>query len=164
MNSHVASTLLGLALLVLLPGCRLTDHSERGDDVTTAQVDIPVSATGDQDTANAPRFQWDNVSVDFGKVSQGFKVEHVFRFRNVGKRDLVITDAHGSCGCTVAKDWPKHPVKPGEAGSISVVFDTDKRSGRQEKLVSVVANTWPASTALFLHGEVIAPPGTLPVE
>ncbi len=77
---------------------------------------------------------------------------------------VAFLDVHGSCGCTVARDWPKHPVKPGEEGSISVTFDTDKRSGHQEKLVTVVANTWPASTALFLHGEVIAPAGTLPVE
>lgn len=161
---RTAATILLLTAVLAGTGCRLTDHSERDGEVTSAQVNIPVSASGPQDTANAPRFRWDDMSVDFGRVSQGSKVDHVYHFKNIGQSDLLITDVHGSCGCTVARDWPKHPVKPGEEGSISVTFDTDKRSGHQEKLVTVVANTWPASTALFLHGEVIAPAGTLPVE
>ena len=37
------------------------------------------------------------------------------------------------------------PVKPGEKATISVTFDSEGRSGRQDKTVTVVANTVPPS-------------------
>jgi len=72
----------------------------------------------------------------------------------------VISNVHSTCGCTVGKDWPKRPIPPGESGSIDVVFDSEGRNGRQEKTVTVVANTTPPSTVLTLTGEVVGPATT----
>ena len=146
------------------PACRLTDHNEQDGEVTTGVVNIPASGYEETDPAELPKFQFDSVSLDFGRVSQGTEVTKQYTFTNAGKSDLLITEVRGSCGCTVAKDWPRHPVKPGDGGTITVTFDSDGRSGRQEKVISVVANTYPATTGLFLHGDVIAPEGTLQVE
>ena len=38
---------------------------------------------------------------DFGKVTDGEKVEYNFKFRNTGKNPLIIASATASCGCTV---------------------------------------------------------------
>ncbi|XCI74779.1 MAG: DUF1573 domain-containing protein [Flavobacteriales bacterium] len=38
---------------------------------------------------------------DFGVISQGQKVSHVFQFKNIGKYPLIIYGAKGSCWCTI---------------------------------------------------------------
>lgn len=154
--SHVQ--MVALACALALSACQLTDHTEGANtEVTADQINIPASGYADVDTASLPRMSFDGTSFDFGRVSQGMPVQHVYRFTNTGGGDLLITDVRGSCGCTVVKDWPKHPVRPGEGGAITVDFDSKGRSGRQEKVITIVANTRRASTPLFMHGEVVAP-------
>src|SRR5690606_34200408 len=93
---------------------------------------------------------------DFGTITQGEKVTHTYKFKNTGDNDLLIVSAKGSCGCTVPK-WPKEPIAPGATGNIEVVFDSDGKSGRQHKKVTIVANTHPATTIIALKGDIVAP-------
>jgi hypothetical protein len=77
---------------------------------------------------------------DFGTLNAGDKVETVFTFTNTGKEDLIITEAKGSCGCTIP-EYPKTPVKPGEKGTMKVSFNSSGKSGKQHKIVTIKANT-----------------------
>lgn len=154
------SFLLALVMSSSMGGCLITDHSEKDPDaITTEALNVPASGYDPADTLAMPRFVFDSTTVRFGRIAQGEKVEHVFRFINAGKRDLIIADVRSTCGCTVGKDWPKRPVHAGEAGTITVTFDSEGKSGVQEKVISVVANTVPATTPLLLKGEVLAPAG-----
>jgi hypothetical protein len=45
----------------------------------------------------------------------------------------------------------------GEEGRIEVWFDTYDKSGDQDKIVRVVANTDPGVTALHVIGHVVSP-------
>lgn len=144
--------------------CRLTDHSERTDEVTSDMLEIPASGFDPKDAASLPAFRFDSMELDMGRIAQGVQVERTFRFVNAGKRDLFITDVRGTCGCTVGKDWPREPVHPGDGGTITVRFDSEGRGGHQLKTVTVVANTQPPTTVLTLKGEVVAPPGTSVIE
>ena len=49
---------------------------------------------------------------------------------------LIISDAKGSCGCTVL-DHPKEPIAPGATASIDVTFDSKGRIGKQSKAVTL---------------------------
>lgn len=91
---------------------------------------------------------------DFGSVDAGEKVRHVYKFTNSGKEPLLISNARGSCGCTVPQ-WPKEAIQPGADGEIVVEFDSGGKSGRQTKTVTLTANTDPAQTTLTITGEVI---------
>jgi hypothetical protein len=146
-----------LGLLLLLTGCRITDHSERDGEVSTEHLNFPVTGEGAIDPDDLPRIAFDSTHADMGRIVQGAKVDRTFTFTNTGGSALVITDVRGSCGCTVGKDWPKDPVKPGDQGTISVTFDSEGRSGKQDKTVTVVANTTPPSHVLTLSGEVVGP-------
>ena len=95
-------------------------------------------------------------AIDFGEISQGEKVKKRFRFKNTGKTNLIISDAKGSCGCTVPA-WPKQPIKPGQEGEVEVVFDSNGKQGRQHKTVTLIANTVPNTTVIALKGDVIVP-------
>jgi hypothetical protein len=50
----------------------------------------------------------------------------------------LITNAKGSCGCTVP-EWPKEPIRPGQTGVIKIKYDTS-RSGPISKTVTVTTN------------------------
>ena len=147
--------LVFVLILATLSACEITDQRREGD-IDADIINVPVSSEG-VDIDDMPIFEFENEVFEFGKISQGEKVSHSFRFRNIGESDLVINKVEGSCGCTVMKGWPKHPVKPGEMGNIDVVFDSKGKKGTQNKTISVVANTYPSTTVISLKGEVIAP-------
>ena len=90
---------------------------------------------------------------DFGKVVEGQKVEHNYRFKNTGNKALVVSAATASCGCTVPEK-PEEPVKPGETGFLKVVFNSKGRVGQVHKEVTVISNAYPKFPVLQLIGEV----------
>jgi hypothetical protein len=142
-------------ILSVLSACELTDQRKE-KDIDSGIINVPMSSDG-LDMEDMPSFEFENPIFEFDKISQGEKISHSFRFKNVGKSDLVINKVEGSCGCTVMKGWPKHPIAPGEFGKIDVIFDSNGKKGIQNKTISVVANTYPSTTILTLKGEVIAP-------
>lgn len=108
----------------------------------------PAAAAG-----KTTSIKFDESSYNWGSVNEGDKMTHNFKFKNTGTNDLIISDAHGSCGCTVP-EWPKEPIKPGKSGEIKVVFDSKGKPGDQQKTVTLTANTEPANTILTIKGAV----------
>lgn len=94
---------------------------------------------------------------DFGKITQNSTNKYTFEFTNTGTEPLVISNAKGSCGCTVPK-WPKNPILPGETGKIDVEYKPGLQSGAQSKVVTVTANTDPVNTTLKIMAEVQVDP------
>lgn len=91
-----------------------------------------------QTSQNGPVFHADKMEVDFGDVPYKGDGVREFRFRNSGSTALTITNAKGSCGCTVP-EWPKEPIRPGETGIIRIKYDTS-RSGPIMKTVTITTN------------------------
>lgn len=92
---------------------------------------------------------------DFGEIKEGLIAETEFSFTNIGESDLIISDASGSCGCTVP-DYPKNkPIKPGETGKIIVKFDSNNRPGMQRKAVTLITNTAKGKQILNIKSIVI---------
>lgn len=114
----------------------------------------PVTANGPVDTINVAKMVFEETTHRFGEVKEGALIEHVFSFTNTGKIPLIINDARSTCGCTVP-EWPKAPIAAGESGEIKVKFKTDKKKGRQNKPVTITANTYPQKTVLYMQGVVL---------
>lgn len=108
-----------------------------------------------QPSGPATTIKYEQETYDFGVVDEGEVVKHLFRFQNTGKEPLVISNAKGSCGCTVPT-WPKEPVPAGGYAEIKVEFNTKGKPGRQSKRVTVTANTVPTETFIEVTGEVRA--------
>ena len=89
---------------------------------------------------------------------QGEKVSYSFKFKNVGKSDLVITDAHASCGCTIA-DYPKTPIPANGSGTIDVTFNSEGKTGFQSKTITIIANTQPNTKVLVIKAKIKVPEG-----
>ena len=80
--------------------------------------------------------------------------QHIFEFTNTSNNPLTISNAKGSCGCTVP-EWPKEPIAPGEVGEIKVKYDSKGKKGKQSKTVTLTANTIPANTLITITSDVI---------
>lgn len=100
---------------------------------------------------------FDKLEFDYGVIDAGEKVNHKYKFTNTGSEPLIISNAKGSCGCTVP-NWPKEPIPPGATSEIDVVFDSKGKKGKQSKRVTITANTSPAQTFLTIKGEVTPDP------
>ncbi len=105
---------------------------------------------------NAPAFKFEKESYDFGQIKQGEKTAYDFKFKNIGKSPLIITNAIATCGCTVP-EYPKEPIAPGKNGIIHVVFNSAGKNGMQNKIITITANTVPSATTLNLIGDVKIP-------
>jgi hypothetical protein len=101
----------------------------------------------------ATTIQYENEKFNFGVVDEGEIVKHVYKFKNTGSEPLIISNAKGSCGCTVPT-WPKEPIPPGGTGELKVEFNSKGKPGPQSKRVTVTANTTPTETYLEIAGEV----------
>ena len=101
-------------------------------------------------------FSWTNQGGqvwDFGLIQQGDEPEFKFTFVNNGSEPMIISNAKGSCGCTVPK-WPKEPIPPNGTGEISVKFNSKNKKGAQNKTVTLTANTTPPTTKLRVTGMI----------
>lgn len=105
--------------------------------------------------SNLPKtsISFDKMNHDFGNVKQNTENKYSFKFRNTGVEPLVISNAKGSCGCTVP-NYPKDPIAPGATATIDVVYSPGMQSGTQSKNVTITANTDPSQTILTINANV----------
>ncbi len=113
------------------------------------------SSANNTSSAGAPKFEFTEETHDFGNINEGDVVEHVFKFKNVGNAPLVIQSATATCGCTVPNP-PKDPIAPGAENEILVKFNSQSKTGVQNKTITITANTEPSVTRLYIKGNVIA--------
>ena len=85
-----------------------------------------------------PKITFSKEVHDYGNIKYDGDPNCSFEFTNTGNEPLIISNAKGSCGCTVP-EWPKEPIAPGAKGVIKVKYDT-KRSGPINKSVTISSN------------------------
>jgi len=126
----------------------------------TGGTTVSAAGTGTADIAltrdreHSPVFSATDTLHDFGTIQQGDVVGYAFKFKNTGKKDLIITYASSTCGCTVA-DFPKEPVPPGAEGFVKVRFNSAGKTGHQEKPIFILANTQPPQINLKITCNVV---------
>jgi len=132
-------------------GC---NRSRGGSELPADVVNIPRSASSNVDKNAVPLIVFEATTHDFGRVVQGERVTYGYKFRNEGTKDLLIVKVNASCGCTVV-DYPDDPIPPGEGGVLHVTFNSTAKKGYQNKKVTVMANTQPSNTILWVKANVV---------
>ena len=121
---------------------------------TVAPVSTPTAQTPNAD-ANAMNpdlsMKFNQEDHNFGNVPEGPSVSYEFELKNIGKVPIIISNAHGSCGCTVPT-WPKEPILPGKTSKITVTYNTQGRPGQINKTVTVTTNV--GTKVLKISGNV----------
>lgn len=127
--------------------------NEAGIPIENTKPNAAVQSVENKVEGKYPVMTFNKKEHDFGVINEGDKVETVFTFTNTGDADLLITNASGSCGCTVP-DYPKEPIKPGKSGKMKVTFDSSGKPGMQQKAVNITANTVTGRDVLSIKANV----------
>lgn len=164
--TNIKSVLFALLAVCFLASCANESDSKDAanaaltetSNAVTPAVNDATNAVADVAAPTGPTtsLEWAATEFDFGTIDQGEAVEHSFTFTNTGSEPLIISNAKGSCGCTVPQ-WPREPIAPGATAAIDVRFDSKGKRNKQNKKVTITANTDPAQSFIFLKGEVNAP-------
>ena len=97
---------------------------------------------------------FENETIDYGTLPHNADGKREFVFVNNGTKPLIITNATGSCGCTVPS-FPKEPIAPGAKAVIGVKYATD-RVGAFTKTVTITSNAeGAASKVLTIKGTIL---------
>ena len=124
-----------------------------------------ISLNAQEDNAEkkeGPAFQFEQETIDYGKIEKGSNGERVFIFTNVGTVPLIIENVKGRCGCTVPTK-PENPIMPGKKGEIKVKYDTN-RTGGFSKTVTITSNAIEARKVVRIKGLVEKPSTSSVVE
>jgi len=141
--------ILSFLSLVFLASCKENAASKiKADNLVKAEQRDAKMAV------EVPVMSFESTEYDFGTINENDIVETVFNFENTGVTDLIITNAHASCGCTIP-EWPKHPIKPGEKAVIKVKFNSRGKKNKQNKTVTLTTNTKNGREFLKIKAQVI---------
>jgi Protein of unknown function (DUF1573) len=98
----------------------------------------PVVAAAAPVKTSKAKMEFATDIMDYGTIKKGSERVRHFTFKNTGTEPLIISNATGSCGCTVPT-YPKEPIMPGASASIDVNYDT-QREGPFTKTVTLTTN------------------------
>lgn len=147
-------------MLCMLTACnnhtkQATKSTTDSTQLSTSLVHNPASANGidSAELANMPTMDFKDTLHNFGNVKEGETVEYDFAFVNNGKSPLIISNATGSCGCTIAS-YPQEPIMSGQGGVLKVVFSSAGKEGHQEKSVTVNTNAKKNIHMLYIQADV----------
>ncbi len=138
-----------ISLFIIVATTFVCCNVKRKDKVADGTATMAEMAAQDSTTV-----QLIDSLYNFGTVTEGEKVTYNFRFKNTGKKPLIITNTTASCGCTVPEK-PEKPILPEETAFIKVVFNSKGKAGMNNKTITVTSNARPEFPQLLLNGEVV---------
>lgn len=115
-------------------------------------ISFALQAQESNKKAKEPEITFEQIVYNYGHIYQGDNGVCEFVFKNTGKANLVLTNVHSSCGCTVP-EWPKETIAPGKKGSIKVKYDT-QRLGTISKTITVESNATNNRIVLSIKGKI----------
>ena len=151
---------LSIIICLFCIGCsnNASNKIQENDNSKPSTTTTPINAKI-IDEGGSAAFEFNNEGGtvwDFGTIIQDEAPSFEFTFTNTGNEPMIISNAKGSCGCTVPI-WPKEPIAPGATGTINVKFNSKGKKGTQNKTVTLTANTTPPTTKLRVTGEITVP-------
>lgn len=142
--------IIALAMLVVL-GVTTSNAQETSKKLKATNTKVATAKV------NGAGMVFVTETIDYGTVAYNSDGRREFIFTNNGNKPLIITNAQGSCGCTVPT-YPKEPIAPGAKGVIGVKYDTSRAGQAFTKTVTLTTNAVVPSKTLTIKGNVLAAP------
>ena len=113
------------------------------------------SAAAIKSTGQLPKtiIEFETMNHNFGTIKEGDVVKHTYKFKNIGTKPLIISDAKAACGCTVPS-YPKQPIGPEQSGEITVEFNSEGKPGHQHKGVMIYSNAQEPAMQISFDADV----------
>ena len=136
------------------PGGKGTFYSKDGE-IYSGEIYAEQTRSRSEIVAEMPKttMQFYETKFNFGTISAGKVLTHVFRFKNTGQNALMIAKCDVTCGCTVP-DFQKDAIAPGSDGEITIVYNSAEHSGVQDKSIIVHSNALPESVTISIEADV----------
>lgn len=116
-----------------------TSEAAGKNDLSAKTAETEIDKKNSIDPKIVARAKYIETSFDFGTVTEGKVVSHVFDFKNIGNTDYIIQRLVTGCGCTAASSSTE-PIAPDQSGFVKIDFDTSGFSGQKTKVVRVYSN------------------------
>lgn len=143
-----------LVLLALLAVGGLTVSQAQTKNTKKSAATTAAKSAAKSDTkVDGPGIVFETETIEYGTINKNADGKREFVFVNNGTKPLIITNATGSCGCTVPTK-PTEPIMPGQKGVIGVKYATD-RVGPFTKTVTVTSNASDKPKTLTIKGNVL---------
>jgi hypothetical protein len=98
---------------------------------------------------SARALEWDKTLISTVPEPGVAVVRTKFEYKNSSKKIVHLLEVKTSCGCTEATP-DSSKIAPGESGAVYVLFTIGKRTGLQEKEITVLADDSNVPTRLKL--------------
>jgi hypothetical protein len=153
--------MLVLVSILVLAACQndtsKSSHDEVLNDSSALSTDLVNNPTTDENQVvsleQSGLLVFADTVHDFGKLTEGEVIQHEFEYVNKGSKEVIITNAKGSCGCTVP-EYDYEPIPPGGTGVMKVTFDSKGKTGFNEKSVMITTNGVPSKYRLTILATV----------
>lgn len=120
----------------------------------SAAIEDDYANTTPQQLADAPKLALEKNTINVGSIKAGENIQLSYKFKNMGKSNLIIRKINSSCGCTdvKAKDLV---IKPGASSEITGMFKSSGQKGAVNKTITLITNDpRNLNTVLWLKGTV----------
>lgn len=117
------------------------------------QAQTPTQAASTVAAENSTKLAWESTSHNFGEIRHQEPQTVTFTFTNHSSQPVVITEAKGSCGCTVAS-FTQDPIAPQETGTVKATYNA-AQVGAFSKTVSVKTTAQEEWQILKIAGIVV---------
>jgi hypothetical protein len=142
-----------LAVLTIFGVATSNAQAKKAEKKEVAKKEVAPSKADSQKVDGAGMI-FENETIDYGTLPHNADGKREFVFVNNGNKPLIITNATGSCGCTVPS-FPKEPILPGAKAVIGVKYATD-RVGAFTKTVTITSNAKGSeSKTLTIKGTIL---------
>lgn len=132
---------------------KITSEPKKNKPIKLNKKSSPKPKKKQSKKSGVLSFSYD--TYDFGFIEQGEVVNHSFNFRNIGNKEINISKATASCGCTTPV-YPFLPIEPQKSGKIDVRFNSKGRLGSQHATIQVYSDASEEVIELHLKGIVRA--------
>jgi hypothetical protein len=140
---------------ILVMALLFIGYSVSAQTTTTAPTSTTTTTVKPKNN-KAPVIKFEKLEHDYGTIQQDANGDCEFKFKNVGKEPLVLSNVISSCGCTIPS-WPKEPILPGKSASIKIHYDSH-RVGTISKTITVLSNATEERVILTIKGNILAKP------
>lgn len=113
---------------------------------------ISFFAKAQHDSLKLPELKFETLYYNFDTIAFEKPVSYIFKFKNIGKSDLLIKNVMVDCKCTTT-EWSKMPYKKRKKGSIKITYNAGTK-GEFYKNIIVMTNGKTANQSLTIKGFV----------
>ncbi len=117
---------------------QINNSSQKHEIYVNARIEEDFSKLSQKELKEAPIVKFEDELYNFGTVKSGKKIAIEFKYKNLGKRDLIIRKLQTNCAC-ISVGYQKI-TKANSSDIIKIIFDSNKYDGNIYKTIKLVTN------------------------